>query len=308
MSDKYFLAKPISYDKYEETKLYYKDTSNRFFLYKDTGTTLHQMRVDMNKIPELYISEQDRLESVMEMQNALNNQMKEAINSGEIPAVKDALIGIMNETLSDPRSGSLHGVSKTIDILIDGYTKHPRFFSTITAISTKDYSTATHSINVCAMTLDFCFHMEYDQDEIKKIGVASMLHDTGKIYVPNKILNAPRLLTNEEFAIMKAHAFHGYKILKTAKFDKTTCEVAYQHHEKLNGTGYPKGLESNNINKVSQVVGIVDYYEAITTHDRPYRTVDTPLDAFAIIRRSVDKGEVDSDLFEKFVQYVHRNT
>ena len=61
MSTNYYPAKPTLYDKYKKTKLYYKDTSNRFFLYKDTGTTLHQMRVDMDKIPELYISEHDKL-------------------------------------------------------------------------------------------------------------------------------------------------------------------------------------------------------------------------------------------------------
>ncbi len=300
----YFPAKPALYDRYEKTRLYYKDASNRFFLYKDTGTTVSQMRIDVNKIPELYISEDEKLESVMEMQNVLNKQMEESINSGETHAVKNTLVSLMNETLSEPRSGSLQGISKTIDILVDGYSQQPEIFSTIATISTNNYTTAIHSINVCAMTLGICFALGYDDHEIKESGLAAMLHDTGKIYVPNKILEAPRRLTVNEFAIIRKHAFHGYKILKEARFDEKICKVAYQHHEKCNGSGYPKGLKADSIHKLSQLVGLVDFYEAITNHDRAYRRADTPIDAFGIIRKCVDDGELDSGLFEKMVQYL----
>ncbi len=302
--DNYFPARPTLYDKYVSTRLYYKDTSNRFFLYKDTGTTLSQMRVDKSKIPSLYISEQDKLESVMEMQNVLNRQMEKDIDSGKIHAVKDTLVNIMTETLSEPRSGSLHGVSKTIDVLVDGYSKHPNFFSTMSAISMDDYTTVIHSINVCAMTLGMCFRLGYDDSRTKKIGLAAMLHDAGKIYVPKDILNASRRLTSVEFNTIKKHAFNGYKILKDAGFDEETCQVAYQHHEKLNGFGYPKGLESDKIIKASQLVGLVDFYEAITNYDRPYRRADSPIDAFGIIKGCVNKGELNSDIFETMVQYL----
>ncbi|MHC4270670.1 MAG: HD-GYP domain-containing protein [Planctomycetota bacterium] len=258
----------------------------------------------MNKIPELYISEHDKLESVMEMQHVLGKQMKEDIKSGKIPAVKNTLVSFMNETLSEPRSGSLHGVSKTIDILIDGYSKQTNFFSTLAAISTNNYTTAIHSINVCAMTLGICFYMGYKDYEIKEIGLAAMLHDTGKIYIPDKILNASRRLTSDEFNIIKKHAFQGYKILKSSRFNEKIYQVAYQHHEKLNGTGYPRGLKSNNIDKASQLVGLVDFYEAITNHDRAYRRAEAPIDAFAIIRECVDKGELNSNIFETMVQYL----
>ena len=308
MSINYLPAQPMLYDKYVTTRLYYKDTSNRFFLYKDTGTTLSQMRLDMSKIPDLYISEHDKLESVMEMQSVLNKQMKEDINSGNISTVKNTLVSLITETLSEPRSGSLHGVSKTIDILIDGYSKQSNFFSTLATISTKNYTTAIHSINVCAMTLGICFKIGYNDSEIKEIGLAAMLHDTGKIYVPNKILDAPRRLTSDEFKKIRQHTFQGYKILKKEGFDEETCQVAYQHHEKLNGTGYPKGLKSTNINKTSQLIGLIDFYEAITNHDRAYRRADIPIDAFGIIKLCVEKGELDEFFFETMVQYLFAST
>ncbi len=300
----YFPAKPALYYQYEKTRLYYKDASDRFFLYKDTGITLSQMRVDSSKIPELYISEDEKLESVMEMQDVLNSQMKVSISSGETHAVKNTLVNLMNETLSEPRSGSLHGISKTIDILVDGYSEQPEIFATIAAISSNNYTTAIHSINVCAMTLGISFAIGYDDNEIKENGLAAMLHDTGKIHVPNEILEAPRRLTVNEFAIIRKHAFHGYKILKEARFDDKTCQVAYQHHEKCNGEGYPKGLKEDNINKLSQLVGLVDFYEAITNHDRAYRRADVPIDAFGIIKKCVDDGELNSELFEIMVQYL----
>jgi HD-GYP domain-containing protein (c-di-GMP phosphodiesterase class II) len=308
MDNNYFHAQPTLYDKYIKTRLYYKDSSNRFFLYKDTGTTLSQMRIDTSKIPDLYISEHDKLESVMEMQSVLNKQIKEEIVSGEITSVKNTLVSLMTETLSEPRSGSLRGVSETIDILIDGYSKQPNFFSTLSTISTNDYSTAIHSINVCAMTLGICFKIGYNDHEIKEMGLAAMLHDTGKINVPNRILNAPRRLNSDEFGKIKQHPFNGYKFLKEAGFEDKTCQVAYQHHERLNGEGYPKGLKSNSINKTSQLVGLIDFYEAITNHDRAYRRADAPIDAFSIIKICVDKGELDSYFFETMVQYLFADT
>ena len=308
MSTNYFHAQPTLYDKYVKTRLYYKDTSNRFFLYKDAGTTLSQMRVDTSKIPDLYINENDKLESVKEMQLILNKQIKEDISSGKISSVKNALVDLMTETLSEPRSGSLRGVSETIDILIDGYSKQPNFFSTLATISTKNYSTAIHSINVCAMTLGIGFKIGYNDCEIKEIGLAAMLHDTGKIYIPNKILDAPRRLTSEEFKKIRQHTFQGYKILKEAGFDECTCRVAYQHHEKLNGTGYPKGLKSNQIDKASQLIGIIDFYEAITNHDRTYRRADIPIDAFGIIKLCVEKGELNDYFFETVAQYLFADT
>ncbi|GJQ58783.1 MAG: hypothetical protein SCALA701_15840 [Candidatus Scalindua sp.] len=300
----YFPAKHTLYDKYEKTRLYYRDVSNNFFLYKDKGITLPKIRVERCKIPQLYISESDKLESIMEMQDVFNKQIIEDIHSGNLPSVKNTLVTLMNETLSEPRSGNLQGLSKTIDTLIDGYSKQPQFFSTIATLSTNNYSTTIHSINVSAMALGLCINMGFNEKKTKEIGLAALLHDTGKIYVPNEILNAQRRLTDNEFRIIQKHPLEGYKILKGAGFSETICQVTYQHHEKLNGFGYPKGLQTNNINNASQLVGLLDFYEAITNHDRPYRRADTPIDALSIIKVCVDKGELNSDIFEAMVQYL----
>ncbi len=308
MSTNYFPAQPHLYDKYIKTRLYYKDVSGKFFLYKDADRTLTQMRIDKSKIPELYISEDDKLESVKEMQLVLNKQMQEDINSGELTSVKNTLISLMSETLSEPRAGSLQGVNNTIEILIDGYSEQPNLLATLSSISTSDYTTAIHSINVCAMALGICFKMGYNKHETQEIGLAAMLHDAGKVYVPNEILNAPRRLTSIEFKKIREHSFQGYRILKEAGFDEGTCLVAYQHHEKLNGTGYPKGLESDKIHDTSQLIGLIDFYEAITNNDRPYRRADTPIDAFGIIKMCVEKGELNSKLYEVMVQYIFAST
>ncbi len=107
---------------------------------------------------------------------------------------------------------------------------------------------------------------------------------------------------------MKKHPFNGYKILRTAGFDDKTCKVAYQHHERLNGEGYPKGLKSNKIDKTSQLIGLIDFYEAITNHDRAYRRADVPIDAFGIIKVCVENEELNSDLYEVMAQYIFAST
>ena len=300
----YIPAKPLLYDSYYKTKLWYIDRYDKFSLYKDSGTTLTDMRIDDNKIPKLYISKEDKLESILEMQEVFNEKIEESISNGKTHDVKDSLVDIMTETLSEPRSGALQGVKKTVDVLVGGYSENPHFFATIAQISSNNYSTAIHSINVCAITLGVCFHLGKSDIEIKKIGLCAMLHDTGKIKVPDSILDSPNRLTDEEFKIIKKHPFQGYLILKKAKFDQETCEAAYQHHEKLNGHGYPRGLKADKIQETSQLLGIIDFYEAVTSEDRMYRTAEEPIDAFALIGKCVDEGELNKDYFEAMVKYL----
>ena len=300
----FFPAKPSLYNNYNKTSLYYIDKHGNFSLYKENGITLSQMRVENDKIPELYINKEDKLESTLEIQEVFNSQIEENISQGKTHDVKNTLVDIMTATLSEPRSGALIGVKKTVDILVDGYSKEPHFFSTLAAISNNNYTTAIHSINVCAITLGVCFDMGKSDSEIKKIGLCAMLHDTGKIKVPDYILNAARPLTDDEFRMIRMHPYHGYTILKKAKFNDDTCQTVYQHHEKLNGKGYPRGLKGNEIRESSQLIGVTDFYEAITNHDRAYRTAERPIDALDIIGACVGKGELKREYFEAMVKYL----
>ena len=117
--------------------------------------------------------------------------------------------------------------------------------------------------------------------------------------VTNEILKSPKKLTGKEFEKMKAHTIQGYNILDNCKFIYKEIKLtALQHHEKLDGSGYPKKL--SEISKVSQIIGLIDCYEALTNDDRPYRDAMAPLKALTLLKDEVMAGKYNRRIFEKF--------
>ncbi len=212
--------------------------------------------------------------------------------------MKETLTVIMEETLTEPRSGSLEGISETMDILTE-YTAESDVIINLLAVSTTDYSTILHSINVMTFALGFGVSLNYSQPELKMLGLAALLHDVGKTKVDPEILTAPRKLTREEFEQMQSHSLIGYNILKTCNFKSKVIRMsALEHHEKLDKSGYPNG--KGNISDISQIIGIIDCYEALTNDDRPYRSAMAPYDALKIIKKDVVEGKFRKEAFEKF--------
>lgn len=158
-----------------------------------------------------------------------------------------------------------------------------------------------HSVNVMALTLNFCSAQKMALPKTQTMGLAALLHDVGKTQVPGDILTAPRKLSKEEFVQMRAHTTMGYNILRKCDFrEKSVALAALQHHEKLDGTGYPKGI--NDISFVGRIVGIIDCYEAITADERPYRDAMDPFKALHLIGKDVAEGKLDQRLYQAFVK------
>jgi HD-GYP domain-containing protein (c-di-GMP phosphodiesterase class II) len=112
--------------------------------------------------------------------------------------------------------------------------------------------------------------MGLSDERIIGIHLAGGIHDIGKICVPSDILSKPGLLNKNEFAIIKDHSTVGYDILKEIEFPWPIAEIVYQHHEKLDGSGYPRGLKGNDILLEAKIVSLSDVVEAMASH-RPYR-------------------------------------
>ncbi|MCK5197229.1 MAG: HD domain-containing protein, partial [Spirochaetales bacterium] len=159
--------------------------------------------------------------------------------------------------------------------------------------------TTIHSINVMALTIGYCFYNHLTEEETRQFGLASLLHDLGKTEIPGDILTANRGLTDAEFEKMKKHPSLGFEILKTTGIDmKIATEGALEHHEKLDGSGYPEG--KTNISECGMLLGIIDCYEAITNDDRPYRSSMQPMTALQLIKGDVDKCKYNKKIFETF--------
>jgi len=248
---------------------------------------------------QLYIHQNDRITAIKELQKGFNQHIAQSIKTGNAVEVKSTLCSLVEETLTEPRSGTLKALPETVDILVSGYAKNPQILKTFASISLKDYTTVIHSINVMALTLGFCFYSKLSLHETKRLGLSALMHDVGKTEIPDSILKAPRKLTANEFAIMKRHPKIGEFIIKfKSGIDSDIARGALEHHEKLDGSGYPRGIK--HISFVGQLLGIIDCYEALTNEERPYRRAKSPLDTLKLIKRDVEAGQFNRKIFEKF--------
>lgn len=137
-------------------------------------------------------------------------------------------------------------------------------------IRSQDEYTAEHCLNVCILAIAFGRHLGMDEADLERLGMCGLLHDVGKMRVVPEVLHKPSSLTDKEFDIMKAHAIHGRNLLMASPgIPNSTIDVAYSHHEKVDGSGYPRGLKSAGISELAKIISIVDAYDAMTA-DRCY--------------------------------------
>lgn len=163
-----------------------------------------------------------------------------------------------------------------------------------------DY-TYVHSINVAALSLTLAYHLKWDHPSLKKIGEGALLHDIGKSKIDLQVLLKPDTLSDEEFVEIKKHAQYSGDIMTNERFNEDIIKIGMQHHERMDGSGYPQKLVSDQINKYARVVAIVDVYDALTT-DRCYGKAVESVDAVKTI--SEISGQFDPEIFKKFYDLV----
>ncbi|MCE5180331.1 MAG: HD-GYP domain-containing protein [Betaproteobacteria bacterium] len=146
-------------------------------------------------------------------------------------------------------------------------------------IKNKDDYTFLHSVSVGALLISFARALELDRDIIQLLGVGGMLHDVGKMQIANEVLNKPGKFSDDEFQLMKSHVVHSRTILEaTPGISQVSIDVAAQHHERFDGSGYPHGLKGEEMSVYGQMASIVDVYDAITS-DRCYHKGMAPTEA-----------------------------
>lgn len=175
------------------------------------------------------------------------------------------------------------------------------------AIEAKDALTNGHINRVAFWSEKIGQRIELSADELDILNKGAILHDIGKIGIPDGILNKPGALTVEEFEIIKKHTVIGENILKSLKSFNLIRPIVRHHHEKLDGSGYPDGLKSTEIDILTRIVAIVDIYDALTM-DRPYRKAMGVEQAFSILDGDAQKGLIDSSILEILKEEVMQNS
>lgn len=170
-------------------------------------------------------------------------------------------------------------------------------------IRSQDEYTAEHCLNVCILAIAFARHLGMGEGDLEKIGMCGLLHDVGKMRVDPNVLNKPSSLTDKERDIMRAHSTHGRNLLMASPgIPNSTIDVAYSHHEKVDGTGYPRGLKAAGISELAKIIAIVDAYDAMTAN-RCYSPSMPSTEALKIIFK--DRGtHFDDRLALEFIKSV----
>lgn len=172
----------------------------------------------------------------------------------------------------------------------------------ITALKVSDEYTFKHSVDVATMSMIVAKKMGMSHQDVYNIGIAGLLHDMGKSKIPLEILNKPARLTDEEFEVMKKHSVYGYQILKEKEeFSLPIAIAVLQHHEKMNGKGYPLGVTAEKISPYAKILSVVDVYDALVT-ERPYKKGMSQRDAIEIIMSMT--GELDINAMRGFLGSV----
>ena len=168
-------------------------------------------------------------------------------------------------------------------------------------LKTADNYTYMHSVAVCALMTALARELELAPEQVRSAGLAGLLHDIGKMAVPSAILNKPGSLSDAEFSSVRAHPAAGHRmLLEVDEIDPVALDVCLHHHEKLDGSGYPKGLCGEEISLYARMGAICDVYDAITSN-RPYKQGWCPAES---LRRMAAwrGGHLDATLFAAFVK------
>jgi HD-GYP domain-containing protein (c-di-GMP phosphodiesterase class II) len=178
--------------------------------------------------------------------------------------------------------------------------------SFVQAIEAKDKYTRGHSERVSHYVMRVAARLNLNEEQSKNLNWASMLHDIGKIGIPEAILNKPGSLTDEEYSIIKAHPEKGYNILQPLEQLSASLPGILHHHERYDGLGYPHGLKGEDIPFAARIIAVVDTFDAITS-ERAYRPGKTVKETLEIIEK-VAGSQLDPDLVEVFKEVLNEDS
>jgi putative nucleotidyltransferase with HDIG domain len=170
------------------------------------------------------------------------------------------------------------------------------------ALETRDLETHGHSDRVTNLSLRIASKMNLSPKEIRNIQWGALLHDVGKIGIPDHILHKESALTEDEWVVMKKHSAIGYAMLKDIPFLQPALEVVLHHHERFDGNGYPQSMKGNDIPLTARIFSIVDSFDAMT-NNRPYRKKMSQADALAEIKRC-SGTQFDPAIVEIFIETI----
>lgn len=194
-------------------------------------------------------------------------------------------------------------VRDMFDTILHEMRSNKNFTLNLANIYTTDGFLYHHSVNVAIMSLSIGMAYGLTDKQLIELGVGTLLHDVGKLKIPPEILNKPGRLTNEEFEIIKQHSMWGYQMLNSQDdISSVVAHIALEHHEKVDGTGYPRGLTGREMHTYAKITSVADVYEALTAN-RCYRQGHLPDHALELLMGSCG-SHFDYEIVQLFLRTI----
>ncbi|MEW6243155.1 MAG: HD-GYP domain-containing protein [Bacillota bacterium] len=230
-----------------------------------------------DSIDEVELPETVRLDTRREVVRYVNDFAR-CHTPGDVRQARGAFTSQMNP-------GMAASVRKAVDLLVNEILSSREVVIGLVDIKSLHDHSFRHSVQVALMSIVVGKIMGLTRNELRELGTGTLLHDMGKLKIPDSIWNKKEELTAEEIQQIKRHPQEGYGILRNANVGLLAAHVAFQHHERYNGTGYPRGLVGEEIARYARICAVCDVFDAITS-DRPYKPAAHPCEALSFIQKN----------------------
>ena len=262
----------------------------------DLSRSKHQQETLLEN-PESNLAPEEQVQEVLTSKEKTESRKRAQKLYAEAKLLQTKLL----DALKNGEVVDIAPLEEMADEMVDSIFKNPDAMVFLSRIREKDTYLMEHSLNVGMLLANFGRFLKLSRQTIKELLVGGLLHDTGKIMVPDEILHKPGRLTVDEFAIMKKHVEYSVQFLdKSEGISKVMRIVAANHHERLDGLGYPRGLKGMELCLVSRISTIVDVFDALTA-DRCYKKGMQATQAFRILLQG-GGTQFDETLVKKFIK------
>jgi HD-GYP domain-containing protein (c-di-GMP phosphodiesterase class II) len=213
---------------------------------------------------------------------------------------------VIHNMMRDARLGkqvNIQSLDPLAERMVQSTFRSKHALTAITRIKSKDEYTFMHCVSVAGLMTSFAQEMDLDNETIHQVAIGGMVHDIGKILVPGNILNKPGKLDNDEFSVMRRHVdFSGQLLKEHSGLSQVALDVTLQHHERMDGAGYPLGLQGDQISLIGQMAAIVDVYDALTSI-RVYKDAWEPS---VTLKKLLEwsPSQFNRELVQRFIKYL----
>ena len=260
-----------------------------------TLTAAHIKKIRQKAIPGLYVESDGSRDIVID--DCISEETR-----------NKALIGIKNlfDDYSESHSRTVANLTEVASLageLVDGVFRSDNILINLIDLKSHDDYTYKHSLRVALLSISIGMKLQLTSDQLNEIALSALLHDVGKTMISSEILNKPAKLTRSEFDIMKTHPAVGADTLrKRHAFSGGILMGVESHHERFDGTGYPKGLHGDKIPLYGKILAVADVYDALTSN-RPYRRANFPSEAIEYMMACADT-HFDMEVLSAFLKIV----